>query len=150
MVSGKIVSGLTSQVSGLQGFRVSRLGAICARSLFCAGSVVESNQLYNRGVDKMPNHSRVKLKVFEIAYKSYYHELSDWSHDHIKAVDKKNALRIFASRHHIKTRQREHPENWRWWNGEWYMAFRYIHEIQQKPKPCPHCQGTGIIVTKGV
>ena len=95
----------------------------------------------------MPNYSRLKLKVFEIAYKCYYHELSDWAHDLIRAKDKTNALRIFASRHHIKTRQGEQPENWRWWDGDWYMSFRYIHEIEQTPGPCPHCHGTGIIPT---
>ncbi len=98
----------------------------------------------------MSNYSRLKLKVFEVAYKRYYHELSDWSCDYIRAKDKKNALRIFASRHRIKPRQGEQSENWRWWDGESYMAFRYIHEIDRVPKPCPHCQGAGMILASGV
>src|SRR5574341_1877797 len=91
----------------------------------------------------MQNHSRRKLKAFEIAYKCYYHEFSDWSKDQVNAKDRKNALRIFASRHRIKTGREEQPENWRWWDGDWYMAFRSIRELERAPKLCPHCQGTG-------
>lgn len=98
----------------------------------------------------MPNPSRLKLQVFEVGYKCYYHELSDWARDHIRAKDKKNALRIFASRHYIKARRGEQAENWRWWDGDWYMSFRYIHEVEQTPKPCPRCHGMGTVLASGV
>jgi regulation of enolase protein 1 (concanavalin A-like superfamily) len=94
----------------------------------------------------MPNTSKRKLKIFKVAYKCYYHELSDWAHDHIRAKDKENALRVFASRHRINIQQEEKPENWRWWDGDWYMCFCRIDEMEQMPKLCPHCQGTGKIL----
>lgn len=85
------------------------------------------------------------LQVFQIAFKSYYHELSDWNSEYITALTELDALKKFASRHNIPSSQNQPPNDWRWWDGEWYMSFRFIRQVQQKPRACPHCQGTGII-----
>jgi len=94
----------------------------------------------------MASKLRTKVKVFQIAYKTFYHEMSDWSSEYIKTTNRKDALRIFASRHNIKPSRNKSPQNWRWWNGEWYMSFRFIREIKQKPQVCPCCKGTGAIL----
>ena len=98
----------------------------------------------------MPSELRRKTKIFEIAYKCFRHELSDWSHEYVRAADRKNALRIFASRHHIKTHKGDQPTYWYWWDGDWYMSFRLIREIERLPQKCPHCRGTGMILESGV
>ena len=89
---------------------------------------------------------RPRARVFQVAYKSFYHELSDWNSEYINATTKKDALRVFASRHNIGVSENKSPKNWRWWDDEWYMSFRFIREVDQKPKVCPCCHGTGIIV----
>jgi hypothetical protein len=89
---------------------------------------------------------RSRARVFQIAYKSFYHEFSDWNSEYINAATKKAALRVFAFRHNVGFRENKSPQNWRWWDGEWYMSFRFIREVAQKPKVCPRCHGTGSVV----
>lgn len=94
----------------------------------------------------MPSILKTKKKVFQIAYKSFYHELSDWQSEYIKAATRKDALRIFASRHKIGGNKNKPPQQWHWWDGDWYMHLRFIRQVKQEPKPCPHCHGTGYLV----
>ncbi len=94
----------------------------------------------------MSKQASPKLKVFEIAYKGNYHELSDWEIDYIRAKNQTDALRIFVNRHRIKSQYKRRTQDWYWWDGEWYMSFRYIREVDQKPKICPHCHGTGKVI----
>ncbi len=94
----------------------------------------------------MPSTLKTQKKVFQIAYKSFYHELSDWQSEYIGAATRKDALWIFASHHNIGVSKTQSPKNWRWWDGEWYMSFRFIRQVKQRPKPCPHCHGTGYLV----
>jgi len=82
----------------------------------------------------MSNYLKPKMKMFEIAYKRYYHDLSDWSVDYLKARNQRDALRIFANRHRIKSRRIKGSQDWYWWDGEWYMSLRYIRETDHKPK----------------
>ncbi len=95
----------------------------------------------------MSSRLKPKLKIFEIAYKRYHRELSDWSVDYLRAKDQQNALRIFTNRHRIKIHRSPHTQDLYWWDGEWYMSLRYIRETDQQPRPCQHCRGTGIVVT---
>ena len=82
-----------------------------------------------------------KIKTFEVAFKAYYHETSDWCTDYIRAHNKGAALKTFARRHQIgKLGQ---PSNWRWWEGDRYMAFKFIKPVLRVP--CVECRGTGVV-----
>ncbi len=96
----------------------------------------------------MSTYMKNKLRLFQVAYKRYYHELSEWSCDYVRARDTKDALRIFGNRHRIRQLDVNHAEDWRWWDGECYLSFRFIRETTQKPKACPHCQGTGFLLSE--
>jgi hypothetical protein len=91
----------------------------------------------------MTNPSRPKLRTFEVGYKGYYHEYSEWYTSFIRARDEQQALRKFAKEHRIKLVEGEDLENWRWEDGDWFMALRYIREA--RVKPCPHCHGIGVV-----
>ena len=85
----------------------------------------------------------VTAKTFEIGYKGYYREHSEWYTDHIKAANEKRALKEFAKEHRFKLVNYIEPENCRWEEGEWFMSLRYIKEV--KIQPCSHCGGKGVV-----
>ncbi len=87
----------------------------------------------------------MKLRTFKISFKLYYHEVCDWSSEYIRSKNKRTALRRFARLHKIKNADGDDPENWHWWEGDWYNTFRLIKEVAGKPQPCPHCDGAGAI-----
>lgn len=111
-----------------------------------------------------------KLKTFEVGYKGYYYEYDEWFTDHIEAKNEEEGLKIFSKEHFTEPEckscgyprnvcqsfegQKDHPHefdpppigppnDWRWEEGDWLMAFRYIKEV--KMRRCPQCKGTGRI-----
>ncbi|MGH9670754.1 MAG: hypothetical protein ACRD3A_11670 [Terriglobales bacterium] len=84
------------------------------------------------------------MKTFEIAVKSYYHELSEWCYVLVKADNREEALLSFAKRHKLRATEIRHPESWRWYEGDFFMAFRYIKETRGKRRGCILCHGTGM------
>jgi len=87
------------------------------------------------------------VKTYAINYKSYYHELSDWCCDYVRARDKRAALRQFARRHHISI-PKDYNVHWEWRDGDWLYVFRFIH--QATLQTCPNCGGSGhIAITNG-
>jgi hypothetical protein len=91
----------------------------------------------------MSNLSKPGAKTYEVGYKGYYHEHSEWYTCYIQAGNEQQALRKFAGQHKINPVNGDDPENWRWEDGDWFMVFRYIKEVGIKP--CPHCRGTGVV-----
>jgi hypothetical protein len=81
------------------------------------------------------------MKTFEVGYKSYYHETSDWCSDLITAKTEKEALRKFAKLHRIKKPDLSKPHEWKWWDGDWYMSFAYVKPVTKQR--CPLCGGNG-------
>lgn len=82
-------------------------------------------------------------KIFEINYKLRYAETEDWRQEYLKASSKKQALKDFAKRMKISTRQFSRFEDWCWKEGVWMASFKNIKQV--KEKRCPHCCGKGII-----
>lgn len=90
----------------------------------------------------MEDLSKSEAKTYEVGYKGYFHEQSEWYVHHLQARDEQQALRKFARERRIRSASKDDPESWRWEEGDWLMVFRYIKEVHTKP--CPHCHGTGI------
>jgi hypothetical protein len=88
----------------------------------------------------------MKLRIFRISFKLYYHELCDWSSDYVRARNRHTALRKFAKLHGIKDANVNDPESWRWWEDYWYKAFHLIEEVSGSSRPCSRCNGTGVIL----
>lgn len=97
--------------------------------------------------------SNVRAKTYEIGYKGFYCEHTEWFTAYMKAIDEKEARRKFVTEHFI-TRQdiedgdfdafkRGESDKLIWWEAEWLMDFRYLKEVNMKP--CPLCGGTGKI-----
>ncbi len=84
-----------------------------------------------------------RVKTFEVGYKGYYHEHSEWYTDYIEAEDEGHALAKFAKEHRFKLVAHGETGNCRWEEGEWFMAFQYIKEV--KIQPCDRCRGTGVV-----
>lgn len=82
-------------------------------------------------------------KTFEINYKLRYAETEDWGQEYLKAANKKQALKSFAKRMKISTKQFSRFEDWCWEEGVWMASFKNINQV--KEKWCPHCCGKGII-----
>lgn len=53
-------------------------------------------------------------KVFEIAYKQYFHEQSYEYAEYLKLKRKKKLLQLFAAEHEIKVTDFATYGNWRW------------------------------------
>jgi len=87
----------------------------------------------------MANVVQPKMKTFEVGFKEYYYELSDWTSENIKARDEQDALRRFAKRHGLE--RTTDPTTWTWCEGDWHFTFRYIKPVTIKD--CPHCKGSG-------
>ena len=83
------------------------------------------------------------MKTYEVGYKAYYHEHTDWCADYIRATDKTAALKRFAKKHKITEAANTKPLYWHWWEEDWFMALAYIKPITEKE--CPHCDGTGLL-----
>jgi hypothetical protein len=83
------------------------------------------------------------MKTFEIGFKGFYREQSDWFTDHIRARTKPAALKTFARKHGIKTTKSARPANWQWWDNEWLMEFHYVKPVTVVK--CSVCQGTGLV-----
>jgi predicted methyltransferase len=82
-------------------------------------------------------------KTFEINYKLRYAETEDRGQEYLKAADKKQALKIFAKRMKISTKQFSRFEDWCWKEGVWMASFKNIKQV--KEKQCRHCCGKGIV-----
>jgi hypothetical protein len=83
------------------------------------------------------------MKRFEIGFKGFYREQSEWYTDHVRARERQGALKTFARKHGIKIRNYGRPAHWQWWDNEWLMQFRYIKPVVKVR--CSACQGTGLI-----
>jgi len=83
----------------------------------------------------------MRMKTFEIQYKCYYGETSDYGCEYVRARDKNAALRKFARSRGMYKVDLENVDNWRWESGVWFEKFKYIQEVDVIP--CPHCGGTG-------
>jgi hypothetical protein len=81
------------------------------------------------------------MKTVEVGYKTYYHEFSDWCIDLIKARNEKAALRKFAKLHQIEESEVERPQDWKWWEGDWFNALAYVKPVTVHT--CPLCHGQG-------
>lgn len=86
----------------------------------------------------------MELKTFKVSFKSYYRELCDWGSEYVKARNRRTALRKFATKHVVKSANCDDPEDWRWWEGDWYHAFHLIEEVARTPRICGHCKGAGL------
>lgn len=80
-------------------------------------------------------------RLFEIGFKGYYGEGSEWHAERVRAVTRADALRIFAARHRLKGATSRNADEWRWWDGDWFMAFRYVKKADTRR--CPSCRGSG-------
>lgn len=83
------------------------------------------------------------MKTFQIGYKLYYGETSDWGTETIKAKNKQEALLSFTKKRSVERGSSSRCTDWRWNEGSWLAAFRYIKEV--KLIACPHCCGIGVI-----
>ena len=83
------------------------------------------------------------MKTYAISYKSYYHELCDWSCVYVRARDQESALRQFARRHQISIPKSHDLTDWKWEEGEWLHVFKLINDVTLRP--CPRCGGSGEI-----
>jgi hypothetical protein len=87
----------------------------------------------------MGKQAELKLKTFEVVFKEYYHELSDWTSENIRATNERDALRSFAKRHGL--RPMADPTTWEWYEGDWQFAFRQI--CLATMQDCLSCGGSG-------
>ena len=92
----------------------------------------------------MASALKPSVRTYEIGYKGYYYEMSEWYSCVIEAINKQDALKQFAQQRDLELPSRE-IESWRWEEGPWLMTFRYIKEVELRE--CPHCHGTGILQT---
>lgn len=83
------------------------------------------------------------MNTFRIGYKSFYRETSDHHSDYIQAENEIAALNAFAKEHKIPRANRQQPDKWEWWDGEWLYVFRTIEPV--KIIPCLHCGGKGLV-----
>lgn len=83
------------------------------------------------------------MKTFEIGYKLYYGEISDWGTEIIKAQTKHEAFKNFIKNKSVEGGSLPRYTDWRWNEGVWLAVFRYIKEV--KLVTCPHCLGEGVI-----
>jgi len=73
----------------------------------------------------------VKKKVwFEIGYKGFLGEQSEWFTEHIQAGNLNQALGLFAKRHGLKA-EVEAWETWTWDDNDWLMEIRYCKEVKR-------------------
>jgi hypothetical protein len=91
----------------------------------------------------MKTTQSTKQKVFEIGFKGYFGESSEWYSEHIKARNEGAALQKFAHTHKIKKNKSETTEIKEWWDNDWLMKFQYIKPVSIIK--CPHCFGEGVI-----
>lgn len=75
-------------------------------------------------------------KTFEIGFKLYYGETSEWGIETLRAATKEEALREFARRKRIEESKLTPFRNWRWGEGVWSASLRYVKEV--KHVACPH------------
>jgi len=67
-------------------------------------------------------------KTFEIEYKIGYGPIEDYNIEEVKAINIKEALRIFADRKKIPKEESKNFENWMWQEGAWLAFFKKIRE----------------------
>jgi len=91
----------------------------------------------------MANAANQETKTYEIGYKGFCYEFSESYTCIVIAKTERQALRQFARQRHVKLPTASDVDNWKWEDGDWLMAFRYIKEVSVKK--CPHCQGSGIV-----
>lgn len=82
-------------------------------------------------------------KLFAISYKLRYAETSDWGIEYQRAKTKEEALRIFAKSKKIPIKKFKSLNDWFWEEGVWSAEFWNIKQVNEKP--CPHCNGEGVI-----
>ena len=72
-------------------------------------------------------------KTFEIEYKIGYGPIEDYNIENVKAINRKEALRIFANRKKIPKEELKNFENWMWQEGVWLAFFKKIREAVKSP-----------------
>jgi hypothetical protein len=75
--------------------------------------------------------------IFRIYYKAFYGPNSEECYDDLRASDKQDALAKFYRRKKIKDGRFENPDGWRWWENDYFMAYKTISQI--KLNKCPAC-----------
>ncbi len=83
----------------------------------------------------------MKLKTYEIQFKCYYGETSDYGCTFIQARDQNAALRKFARQKRLGKVDPGDADNWTWECGVWFERFKFIKEVEIVP--CPYCEGKG-------
>jgi len=83
-----------------------------------------------------------KMRTYEIGYKGYYGETSESYSCVVQAKDERSAIRRFAQEREIEL-PGDDIDNWRWEDGPWWVAFRYIKEVEIQT--CPTCHGAGTV-----
>jgi hypothetical protein len=78
----------------------------------------------------------MKLRIFRISFKLYYRELCDWGCEYVKARNRQMALQKFGKKHGVESTSVDDPENWRWWEDDWYYAFQLVEEVAGVPEQC--------------
>ena len=95
------------------------------------------------------------MPTYRISYKSHFHEHSEYGHEDVEAHSEAEALKCFVKSRLLdvgdvdkydgpRPRRLARVEPSRlesWWEGDWLIVFRTIHEPDMVP--CPVCHGEG-------
>ncbi len=93
------------------------------------------------------------MPTYRISYKCYYHEHSEYGHEDIVAASEEEALRLFIQGRLSELKDIDdydgqeaaglsdvEPSRLKsWWEGDWLIAYRGIHETDMVQ--CPVCHG---------
>lgn len=85
---------------------------------------------------------RTRGHLFEVGFKGFYRETSEYFTEHIRANNPEEALGKFCRMNKIDITAPQQTENMQWWDGEWLMSYRYIRDVITSP--CPYCDGSGV------
>ena len=95
------------------------------------------------------------MPTYRISYKTHYLEHSEYGHEDVEADSEGEALKAFVNG---RLSELEHIEDYdgpdrtaladmdpsqlkSWWEGDWLVVFRGIHQTDMVT--CPACQGQG-------
>jgi hypothetical protein len=95
------------------------------------------------------------MPTYRISYKSHFYEHEEYGHEDVEAESESEALSIFVGGRlfdvdHIEEYDGPEPAEVAdvdpcrlkaWWEGDWLVVFRTIHETDMVP--CPVCHGEG-------
>jgi len=70
-------------------------------------------------------------KSFEIGFKLYYGESSEWGTETLRATTREDALQEFARHKKIGGSKLIPFQDWSWNEGVWDASFRYVKRVDQ-------------------